>query len=71
MVKLNGHIAPRVACVRPSPTAAVSDKLRALRAVGLYVNVTQRVDRSIPCDFIVRHWNKSEYVRPYPGSRHC
>lgn len=34
MVKLNGHIAPRVACVRPSPTAAVSDKLRALRAVG-------------------------------------
>jgi aspartate aminotransferase len=34
MVKLNSHIAPRVACVRPSPTAAVSDKLRALRAVG-------------------------------------
>lgn len=50
MVKLNGHIAPRVACVRPSPTAAVSDKLRALRAVGLYVNVTQRLDKSIPCD---------------------
>ena len=31
---LNRHVAPRVARVRPSPTAEISEKLRALKAAG-------------------------------------
>ena len=34
---LNKHLAPRVARVRPSPTAEISEKLRALKAAGRLV----------------------------------
>ena len=34
MIMLNRHVAPRVARVRPSPTAEISEKLRALKAAG-------------------------------------